>query len=98
MIKIFNFLIIVLFFYSCNQSNKLVNDSRELNKIVDKYIENGSQALLLVRLEDKAGTTIYQYVVKNNDLIPDNKINENTCFRIWSMRKIVTISLTLNLV
>jgi CubicO group peptidase (beta-lactamase class C family) len=98
MIKIFNFLIIVLFFYSCNQSNKLVNDSRELNKIVDKYIENGSQALLLVRLEDKTGKTIYQYGVKNNDLIPDNKINENTWFRIWSMSKIVTISLTLDLV
>ena len=80
MIKIFNFLIIVLFFYSCNQSNKLVNDSRELNKIVDKYIENGSQALLLVRLEDKTGKTIYQYGKKNNDLIPNNEINESTWF------------------
>ena len=98
MIKIFKFLIIVLCFYSCNHSNELVNDSKELNKIVDKYIENGSQALLLVRLEDKKGKTIYQYGKKNNDLIPDNEINESTWFRIWSMSKIVTISLTLDLI
>jgi CubicO group peptidase (beta-lactamase class C family) len=76
----------------------LVNDSKELNKIVDKYIKNGSQALLLVRLEDKKGKTIYQYGKKNNDLIPDNEINESTWFRIWSMSKIVTISLTLDLI
>ena len=98
MIKIFKFLIIVLCFFSCNHSNKLVNDSKELNKIVDKYIKNGSQALLLVRLEDKKGKTIYQYGKKNNDLIPDNEINESTWFRIWSMSKIVTISLTLDLI
>jgi CubicO group peptidase (beta-lactamase class C family) len=98
MIKIFKFLIIVLCFCSCNHSNKLVNDSKELNKIVDKYIKNGSQALLLVRLEDKKGKTIYQYGKKNNDLIPDNEINESTWFRIWSMSKIVTISLTLDLI
>ena len=32
------------------------------------------------------------------NLVPDHDINENTWFRIWSMSKIVTISLTMDLV
>ena len=90
--------LILIIFCSCDKSKILIHDSNKLDSIVDKYIDNGSQALLLVRLEDNDGNSIYQYSNKNNTLVPDHEINEKTWFRIWSMSKIVTISLTMDLV
>jgi len=93
------FLFVLLFFFSsCNEKESFIYDSNSLDSLVSKYVDNGSQALLLVRLEDRNGETIYQNSEKDNDLVPDHDINENTWFRIWSMSKIVTISLTMDLV
>jgi len=93
------FLLVLLFFFnSCNKKKSLIYDSNSLDSLVSKYVDNGSQALLLVRLEDRNGNTIYQNSDKDYDLVPDHHINENTWFRIWSMSKIVTISLTMDLV
>lgn len=91
-------ILILIIFCSCDKSITLIHDSNKLDSIVNKYIDNGSQALLLVRLEDNDGNSIYQYSNKNNTLVPDHEINEKTWFRIWSMSKIVTISLTMDLV
>ena len=93
------FLLLLLFsFNSCNNKESFIYDSNSLDSLVSKYVDNGSQALLLVRLEDRNGNTIYQNSDKDNDLVPNHDINENTWFRIWSMSKIVTISLTMDLV
>ena len=89
---------ILIIFCSCDRSKTIIHDTNSLDSIVDKYINNGSQALLLVRLEDNDGNSIYQYSNKNDKLVPNHKINEKTWFRIWSMSKIVTISLTMDLV
>jgi len=91
-------ILILIIFCSCDKSKILIHDSNKLDSIVEKYIDNGSQALILVRLEDNDGNSIYQYSNKNNTLVPDHEINEKTWFRIWSMSKIVTISLTMDLV
>jgi CubicO group peptidase (beta-lactamase class C family) len=91
-------ILILIIFCSCDKSKILIHDSNKLDSIVEKYIDNGSQALILVRLEDNDGNSIYQYSNKNNMLVPDYEINEETWFRIWSMSKIVTISLTMDLV
>ena len=91
-------LLILFFFNSCNEKESFIYDSNSLDSLVTKYVDNGSQALLLVRLEDINGNTIYQNSDKDNSLVPDHDINENTWFRIWSMSKIVTISLTMDLV
>ena len=90
--------LLVFSFNSCNKKESLIYDSNSLDSLVSKYIDNGSQALLLVRLEDKDGNEIYQNSYKNNKLVPDHNINESTWFRIWSMSKIVTISITMDLV
>ena len=90
--------LLVFSFNSCNKKESLIYDSNSLDSLVSKYIDNGSQALLLVRLEDKHGNEIYQNSFKNNKLVPDHNINESTWFRIWSMSKIVTISITMDLV
>ena len=66
------FLVLLFFFNSCNKKETLIYDSNKLDSIVDKYIDNGSQALLLVRLEDNDGNSIYQYSNKNNTLVPDH--------------------------
>ena len=93
------FLLVLLFFFnSCNKKESLIYDSNSLDSLVSKYVDNGSQALLLVRLEDRNGNSIYQNSDKDYDLVTDHHINENTWFRIWSMSKIVTISLTMDLV
>ena len=92
MMKNLLFLLVLLFFFnSCNESESFIYDSNSLDSLVTKYVDNGSQALLLVRLEDRNGKTIYQNSDKNNELISNHDINENTWFRIWSMSKIVTI-------
>jgi CubicO group peptidase (beta-lactamase class C family) len=75
-----------------------LSNSKVVDSIVGSYVDNGSQALLLVRLEGSDGNVKYEYSKKNNKLVPDYKINKDTWFRIWSMSKIVTISLTLDLV
>ena len=99
MMKNLLFLLVLLFFFnSCNESESFIYDSNSLDSLVTKYVDNGSQALLLVRLEDRNGKTIYQNSDKNNELISNHDINENTWFRIWSMSKIVTISITMDLV
>lgn len=91
----FAFLISII---SCNENESIISDTNTLDSLVSKYVDNGSQALLLVRLEDKNGKPIYQFSDKNIDLIPSQDINENTWFRIWSMSKIITISITMDLV
>ena len=55
------FLFVLLFFFSsCNEKESFIYDSNSLDSLVSKYVDNGSQALLLVRLEDRNGETIYQ--------------------------------------
>ena len=90
--------IVFLFIFSCNINGDIINDNESLNSTISKYLENGSQAVLLLRLEDENGNKIFQYAGKNDDLVQDQNIDENTWFRIWSMSKIVTISVTMDLV
>ena len=53
---------------------------------------------MLARLEDKYGHVIYEHQRINKNLLPDEIINEKTWIRIWSMSKIVTISIIMDLV
>jgi CubicO group peptidase (beta-lactamase class C family) len=91
------YFLLIISFFSCKKNN-IIYDTKSLDSTVSQYIDNGSQALLLLRLEDRNGNKIYQFSDKNDKLVPDQIINENTWFRIWSMSKIVTISITMDLV
>ena len=96
--KLVALLFLITIVNACKTDKILISDLEKVDSLVKSFVDNGSQALLLVRMEDKTGKPIYQLSDKNVNLIPKKTINENTWFRIWSMSKIVTISLTMDLV
>ena len=51
-----------------------------------------------VLIDDKNGQTIYEYSSVNKTAHPELKVDKNTLMRIWSMSKIVTISIVMDLV
>ena len=86
---------------SCGYYQKpLINiqNKNQLDEILNKYVDEGYYPFLLVRLEDKNGDVIYQHCRINKNLIPKDIINENTWIRIWSMSKIVTITIIMDLI
>ena len=94
--KIF-FLISVLFFTACENSQFSFNQSK-LDIIIDKYVQNNSHPFIHVRFEDKLGNVIYEHNSINRKFLPKENIDGQTLIRIWSMSKIVTISLFMDLV
>ncbi|MBL6590975.1 MAG: serine hydrolase [Flavobacteriaceae bacterium] len=92
------YLILLLFFFSCKVDDKpIVFDKLEVNKVIDKYVENESLAVLHVYLEKLDGTPLYSNSRQDFSYIGDF-VDENTWFRIWSMSKIVTILLAMDLI
>ena len=90
--------LLYLLFVSCAQPNAdFLADTGALEAKIDSYVDNGSLAVVQVYLEDHEGNKLYSYSRKNDTLIK-SEINENTWFRIWSMSKIITISIALDLV
>ena len=97
--KIFVFMILgkLFLFNGCNKTPDNFNREK-LNSIVDKYITDDYLPFLHIRIEDKYGKVIYQRTKINSTALPGEKINEKSPIRIWSMSKIVTISLIMDLV
>ena len=76
-----------MLFLSCTVKNKpIVFDKLEVNKVIDKYVENESLAVLHVYLEKLDGTPLYSNSRQDFSYIGDF-VDENTWFRIWSMSK-----------
>lgn len=85
----------------CSESSKqvdLLKQPEKIDALVEMYVDNGSFPLLYMRMENKAGEVIYEHQAVNDTLLPDTSIDGDTWFRIWSMSKIITISLLLDLV
>ena len=94
--KIF-FLILVLFFTACENPQFSFNQSK-LDIIIDKCVQNNSHPFIHVRFEDKLGNIIHEHNSINRKFLPKENINGQTLIRIWSLSKIVTISLFMDLV
>jgi len=69
-----------------------------IDAVLDSYVEEGFFPFVYARLESLDGEVIYEHGVVNDALLPDTKVDGNTWIRIWSMSKIVTISVALDLV
>ena len=89
--------------FQCKSNTELSNSmviphSQLLDSVIDHYVENEYYPFIYARLEDKYGNVLYEHDAVNRRLLPNYKVDGNTWIRIWSMSKIVTISLVLDLV
>jgi len=97
----FTFGILVIALWSCTQSlepDRLIKNKKELDQILDQHVADGSYPFLYAHIENVDGDILYQHSVVNKDLFPGLKVNKDTWIRIWSMSKIVTISIIMDLV
>ena len=86
---------------SCDSTqNTLINiqNKYQLDTILNQYVDKGYFPFLFARLEDKNGRVLYEHCRINRNLIPKEVINEQTWIRIWSMSKIITITIIMDLV
>ena len=93
----FFFLVVFHLFSACEKPN-FSFDKTKLDSIINKYAQNNSHPFIHVRFEDKSGNVIYEHNSINRKFLAKEKINGQTLMRIWSMSKIVTISLFMDLV
>tara|TARA_Y100001934_G_scaffold270554_1_gene355634 strand:- start:545 stop:1828 length:1284 start_codon:yes stop_codon:yes gene_type:complete len=91
-------LIVYIYFLSGCDSYEIPIDDRPLDKILNQYVQDGIYPFLYVRLEDRNGKVIYEHSSVNQDILPGKSIDGQTLIRIWSMSKIVTISLVMDLI
>ena len=94
---IFSFAIIL----SCSEapsSSLKVKDPEALDALLNRYVKDGFYPFVYARLEDLEGKVIYEHSAINEELLPNTTISGDTWIRIWSMSKIVTISVALDLV
>ncbi len=96
-----------IFNYSCKtetyDSNEkgpypILSDHNAIDSVVDKFIDDQAYPFIHVRLEHLDGSVMYEHSAVNKTLVPDLEINKDTWIRIWSMSKIITISMVLDLV
>ena len=66
--------------------------------MVNLFVDGEYYPFLYTRLEDKDGEVLYEHTAKNNRLLSDQKIDGDTWIRVWSMSKIVTICIALDLI
>ena len=95
------FVAVFLLMLSCQQvepESTYFSSPEKIDTIVDEFVANEGFPLLYVRLENEEGKVIYEHDAVNRTFLPEEKIDGDTWFRIWSMSKIITISILLDLV
>ena len=75
-----------------------VSDPAALNAVLDRQVASGYLPFVYARLEDRDGGVLYEHAAVNRELLPKARIDGQTWIRIWSMSKIVTISVVMDLV
>ncbi len=84
--------------HSAKQAQFSIQNADSLNAVLNRYVDGGYFPLIYARIEDMDGKVLYEHSAVNKALVPNQSIDGNSWFRIWSMSKIVTISLALDLV
>lgn len=75
-----------------------LRDRPGLDDFLSGYVERDAYPFLYARLEDRDGNLIYEHSAANPALLDGARIDGQTWFRIWSMSKLVTISVVMDLV
>ena len=81
-----------------NKATAFLSHPERVDALIDGYIANESFPMLYVRIENKNGETLYEHQAVNERLLPNTSVNGDHWFRIWSMSKIITISIIMDLV
>ena len=87
--------------WSCRISpepDSIIKNKNELDQILDQHITDGSYPFLYAHIESLDGEILYQHSSVNRDLFPELEVNKDTWIRIWSMSKIVTITIIMDLI
>lgn len=95
---LFGFILLVC---SCKtDSPKTINIEKPevLDSILNHYVDGGYYPFIYARLEDLEGKVLYEHSSINSDLMPNTEVTKDTWIRIWSMSKIITISVALDLI
>jgi CubicO group peptidase (beta-lactamase class C family) len=105
---LFHLLLVSFLVFACsNRDNRslqeesksnLIAQPAKLDSILSHYVDNGAYPFLYARLENRAGEVLYEFGKVNKDVHPNRDVNGQSWIRIWSMSKIVTISITLDLI
>lgn len=74
-----------------------ISNSQVIDSITKTFIDREIYPFIYTRLEDSNGTVAYENLEKNERLLGDENIDGDSWIRIWSMSKIVTICLALDL-
>ena len=93
--------IMTLVYWSCRtspESDNIIKNKNELDQILNQHITDGSYPFLYAHIENIDGDILYQHGTVNKDLFPALSVNKDTWIRIWSMSKIVTITIIMDLV
>lgn len=99
-------ILIVLVFlstiYSCKtnspSSATSIPNPLYLNTILDTFVNKGHYPFIYARIEALDGEVMYEHSAVNPHLLPNQIIDGNSWIRIWSMSKLVTISIAMDLV
>ena len=97
----FFLLVGVLLFSSCKKNQYVgivLTNPQVIDSTINSFVENGSYPFIYARIENKDGSVIYEHSVVNSDILGDQKIDGDSWIRIWSMSKIITISIALDLI
>ena len=98
-IKLYPFILISLIFFYCGnfKQKKIELQKDKLDFILDSYVNSGVYPFLYARIEGESGV-VYEHSVTNESLLGELKIGADTWMRIWSMSKLVTISIAMDLI
>lgn len=75
-----------------------ITNPTKLDSVLNHYVDAGHYPFLYARLENWDGKVLYEHGVTNHELYPELQVTGDTWFRIWSMSKIITISVALDLI
>jgi len=99
---LFCLLFLIVTTHSCQKKDNTValkiTDPDKLDEVLDHFVDEDLFPFVYARLEDLDGNVIYEHSSVNEELLPNTKVDGDTWIRIWSMSKIVTISVVLDLI
>jgi CubicO group peptidase (beta-lactamase class C family) len=74
-----------------------ITNKQQIDSITKTFIDREIFPFIYTRLEDSNGVVAYENLEKNQRLLANENIDGDSWIRIWSMSKIVTICLALDL-